>query len=169
MDLFVYTANSLYLASYFVRDVLRLRLLTIVAGGCVVAYLSLQPEPMTALVVSNLFFLALNAGQIVYLLWVRQPAATRRRQARPLMRRMAATRRRWRTKPAPPRRREAPAPSGAGASVRPGAPIYFDRTIECGPCGVATLRRSLTSRGVEPSVRRQKSIDPPGTLGSSWS
>jgi hypothetical protein len=64
MELLIYTANILYLFSYLVRDILHLRILTIVAAGCLVTYFYCQPEPMLTVVGWNLFFIALNAVQL---------------------------------------------------------------------------------------------------------
>lgn len=64
MDILVYMANGLYLASYMVQDMLRLRLLTVLAACILVAYFYLRPEPMMTVVCWNLFFVALNLFQI---------------------------------------------------------------------------------------------------------
>ena len=67
MDYLVHTANLLYLASYLMRDLIRLRLLTVVAASCLIPYFYLQPKPLTAAICWNLFFIALNVGWIVWL------------------------------------------------------------------------------------------------------
>lgn len=64
MEALVYIANVLYLASYFMSDLLRLRLLTVTAACVLVAYFSLRPEPMITVICWNLFFVALNIFQI---------------------------------------------------------------------------------------------------------
>ncbi len=64
METLVYAANILYLFSYTVRDILHLRLLTIVAACCLVMYFYSQPEPLMTVVYWNLFFVALNAAQL---------------------------------------------------------------------------------------------------------
>lgn len=64
MEALVYIANTLYLASYFMQDLLRLRLLTITAAICLVGYFYLRPEPLMTVVCWNLFFVALNVFQI---------------------------------------------------------------------------------------------------------
>ncbi|MBL6957841.1 MAG: hypothetical protein ISR52_02595 [Rhodospirillales bacterium] len=69
----VYIANGLYLLSYVMHDMLRLRLLTVTAACCLAAYFYLQPEPMLTVVYWNLFFVALNVFQITRL--VRQKRA----------------------------------------------------------------------------------------------
>jgi len=64
MEAFVYAANFLYLTSYLVRDILHLRMLTIVAACCLVTYFYNQAEPMMTVVCWNLFFVALNIFQL---------------------------------------------------------------------------------------------------------
>jgi len=64
MEALIYTANFLYLFSYLVRDILHLRLLTIVAACCLVTYFYNQPEPMMTVVCWNLFFVSLNIFQL---------------------------------------------------------------------------------------------------------
>ena len=57
-------ANGMYLASYFMKDMLHLRVLTVAAALCLVAYFYVRPEPMMTVVGWNLFFVALNVFQI---------------------------------------------------------------------------------------------------------
>lgn len=76
MEALIYIANMLYLASYFMQDILRLRALTITAAMCLVGYFYLRPEPLMTVVWWNLFFVALNAFHISRVL-------TRRRARRP--------------------------------------------------------------------------------------
>lgn len=71
METLVYAANMLYLCSYLVRDLLHLRLLTIVAACCLVTYFYSQAEPMMTVVGWNLFFVALNVLQLTRILWER--------------------------------------------------------------------------------------------------
>ena len=71
MESLVFMANGLYLASYFMNDILRLRYLTITAACCLAAYFYLQPIPMMTVVYWNLFFVALNIFQICRLLMER--------------------------------------------------------------------------------------------------
>ncbi len=68
MEALVYTANLLYLLSYTVRDMLQLRLLTIVAACCLAFYFYSRPEPLMTVVWWNVFFVALNAAQLAWLL-----------------------------------------------------------------------------------------------------
>jgi hypothetical protein len=63
MEALVYAANILYLLSYTVRDILHLRVLTIVAACCLVSYFYNQAEPLMTVVYWNVFFVALNALQ----------------------------------------------------------------------------------------------------------
>ncbi len=64
MEFLVYMANGMYLASYFMKDMLHLRILTVAAALCLVAYFYVRPEPMMTVVCWNLFFVALNVFQI---------------------------------------------------------------------------------------------------------
>ena len=77
MDILVYAANLLYLSSYLVRDILYLRLLTIVAAGFLVAYFYNQQEPLMTVVYWNLSFVALNAMQLAWILRERRIRMTR--------------------------------------------------------------------------------------------
>ena len=69
MQALIHVANVLYLFSYLVRDILWLRLLTIVAGLVLLAYFILLPEPLWAAIGWNVLFSIINAYQ-VYLLWL---------------------------------------------------------------------------------------------------
>jgi hypothetical protein len=71
MEILIYAANGLYLLSYTVKDILKLRLLTISAACILVAYFALQPEPVMSIICWNLFFVALNIFQIVSILKAR--------------------------------------------------------------------------------------------------
>ena len=64
MDILVFTANGLYLVSYFTKEMLHLRILTVIAATCLSAYFYFQPEPMMTVVGWHLFFIALNLFQI---------------------------------------------------------------------------------------------------------
>lgn len=72
MDAMIYIANGLNLMSYFVRDILHLRALTIVAVACLAVYFVSRPQPLMEVVYWNLFFLLLNALQIIRLLLLRR-------------------------------------------------------------------------------------------------
>jgi hypothetical protein len=71
MESLINIANLLYILTYFVQDLLRIRLLTLVGSAMLVAYFSLQPEPVMALIYWNVFFILLNIFQLVRL--VAQP------------------------------------------------------------------------------------------------
>ena len=77
MEALVYIANVLYLASYFMSDLLRLRLrlLTVTAACVLVAYFSLQPEPMITVICWDLFYVALNMFQIFRIVRCQNQAA----------------------------------------------------------------------------------------------
>lgn len=82
MDTFVHLANVLYLASYLVRDILWLRLLTVFAALCLIPFYYLQPIPLTAPIVWNLVFTAINVYQIYLLLLERRPVQLAERERR---------------------------------------------------------------------------------------
>lgn len=75
MESLVYIANILYLLSYFVRDMLWPRALTVLAANCLVAYFYLRPEPLLTVICWNLFFVALNLFQITRLVVERRRLA----------------------------------------------------------------------------------------------
>ena len=75
MECLVYIANCMYLLSYFMNAMLRLRILTVTAACCLMAYFLLRPEPMMTVVCWNMFFVALNIYQITGL--VRRQRAQR--------------------------------------------------------------------------------------------
>lgn len=79
MEALVYIANGLYLSSYLVQDMLRLRWLTLLATACLLVYFYLRPEPLLTVVFWNLFFIILNAIQIVRLVALRKRRTTRAR------------------------------------------------------------------------------------------
>ena len=68
MESLVFAANILYLCSCMVRDILHLRILTIVAACILVTYFYNQAEPMMTVVYWKLFFVALNAFQLYHIL-----------------------------------------------------------------------------------------------------
>src|SRR5215472_9663521 len=73
MHYLIHIANVLYLGSYTVKDILWLRLLTIVAGSVLLPYHYLQPTPNWAAIAWNLLFAALNLYQIYLLILERRP------------------------------------------------------------------------------------------------
>ena len=76
MEVLVYMANCLYLLSYLVNDMLRLRLLTLIAATCLAVYFYARPEPMLTVVCWNVFFIALNLIQLGRLIRVQRLAPT---------------------------------------------------------------------------------------------
>jgi hypothetical protein len=68
MEPLINLANVLYLLSYFVRDMLRLRNLTVAAGSCLAAYFYFQPEPLLIAVWWNLTFIGINLFRIALLI-----------------------------------------------------------------------------------------------------
>ena len=65
MEILVYAANGMYVLAYFMTDMLRMRILTVVAAICLTAYFYCQPEPMLTIVGWTVFFIVLNLFQIV--------------------------------------------------------------------------------------------------------
>jgi len=72
MEALVYTANMLYLMSYLVQDMLKLRCLTVVAAMCLVGYFWSQPEPLMTVICWNLFFVGLNILQLTRIVYQRR-------------------------------------------------------------------------------------------------
>lgn len=72
MEMLIYVANTLYLVAYGVRDILYLRLLTIVATCCLATYFYNQAQPMMTVVYWNIFFAALNGVQLARIYRERQ-------------------------------------------------------------------------------------------------
>jgi hypothetical protein len=60
MDYFINIANILYLISYFERDMLRLRLFTIVGAFLLILYFALRPEPIMPVIYWNVVFIGPN-------------------------------------------------------------------------------------------------------------
>ncbi len=73
VDVLVHVANVLYLFSYLVRDILWLRMLTVVAILCLMPYFFFQPTPLWAPIGWNVVFTAINGFQIYLLLLERRP------------------------------------------------------------------------------------------------
>ena len=72
-ELLIHAANVLYLFAFMVRDILWLRILTVVAASCLIPYFYFRPEPLMAPIYWNLAFTALNTFWIVRLLLERRP------------------------------------------------------------------------------------------------
>ncbi len=73
VDIFLNIANCLSLASYIVKDILVLRLLTIVAAIIVLPYILFRPEPLYTALCWNGLFQAVNIYRVVLLLKERKP------------------------------------------------------------------------------------------------
>jgi hypothetical protein len=72
-DLLIHAANVLYLFAYTVRDILWLRILTVVATVCLIPCYYARPEPMVVPIYWSLVFTALNVYWIVRLPVERAP------------------------------------------------------------------------------------------------
>lgn len=72
MEYLINIANVLYLLSCFVRDMLWLRILTVIAASCLTVYFRFGPEPLMVVVYWNLFFIALNVYWVFRLLLERR-------------------------------------------------------------------------------------------------
>ena len=68
MEILIFLANGLYLTSYLVKDILKLRLITVMATSVLVIYFANQSEPETVIIGWNLFFVSLNILQIAMIL-----------------------------------------------------------------------------------------------------
>ena len=77
MIVFIHIANAIYLASYLVKDILWLRVLTVTAGLVILGYYAWMPMPIWAGVVWNILFVAINIRQIELLLLERRPVTLR--------------------------------------------------------------------------------------------
>src|ERR1700749_5112587 len=73
VDLLIHAANVLFLAAYMVRDILWLRILTVVATICLIPYYYVRPEPMMVPIYWSLVFAALNIYWVVRLVLERAP------------------------------------------------------------------------------------------------
>jgi CRP-like cAMP-binding protein len=73
IDLLIHVANVLYLFAFMVRDILWLRMLTVVAAICLIPYYYFQPESMMIPIYWNLVFMVLNIYWICRLLLERLP------------------------------------------------------------------------------------------------
>ncbi|MEE9589951.1 MAG: cyclic nucleotide-binding domain-containing protein [Hyphomicrobiaceae bacterium] len=72
-DLLIHVANVLYLFAFMVRDILWLRILTVIAASCLIPYFYFQPVPLMTPIYWNLTFTALNSFWIVRLFLERRP------------------------------------------------------------------------------------------------
>ena len=74
MEILINGANLLYVAAYFTTDLLRLRILTMIAAACLATYFACQPVPLVNVMAWNLFFFALNMIQLMRILMKRHAA-----------------------------------------------------------------------------------------------
>ncbi len=73
MEYIIHFANVLYLVSYLVKDILWLRILTVVAIFCLLPYFYFQPQPLMAAIAWNIGFAVINIFRICLLLLERRP------------------------------------------------------------------------------------------------
>jgi hypothetical protein len=71
--IWITVANAIYLASYAVRDILWLRVLTVVAAALLIPYYAMQMVPLRAAIDWNVVFIAINCYWIVRLIIERRP------------------------------------------------------------------------------------------------
>ena len=77
MVVFIHLANAIYLCSYLVKDILWLRVLTVVAGLTLLGYYAWMPRPIWAAIAWNVAFTVINLRQIRILLRERRPVVLR--------------------------------------------------------------------------------------------
>lgn len=82
MEVMVHIANVIYMFSYLVRDILWLRVLTVVAATSLLPYFYFRPDPLMAPIYWNLLFTTLNVYWIGHLLLERRPVALKEDEAR---------------------------------------------------------------------------------------
>ncbi len=75
LDALVSVANVVYLFSYSVRDILWLRILTVVGAALLMPYYYLQPSPLWAPIGWNAVFMAINLYWIAKLALERRPVS----------------------------------------------------------------------------------------------
>ena len=73
MEFLIHIANVLYMLSYLMRDILWLRVLTVLAASCLIPYFYFRPEPLMAPIYWNLLFTSMNIYAIWRLLLERRP------------------------------------------------------------------------------------------------
>lgn len=77
MDILINLANLLYVVAYFTSDMVRLRLLTLLAGTCLATYFLNQPTPMLNVVAWNVGFVVLNLIQLSRIIVTRRASVRR--------------------------------------------------------------------------------------------
>jgi hypothetical protein len=73
MEALIHGANVLYLVSYLMRDILWLRIFTVVAAVCLIGYFYFRVDPLMTAIYWNLLFVALNGFWICRLVLERRP------------------------------------------------------------------------------------------------
>jgi len=73
MEALIHSANVIYLVSYVMRDILWLRVFTVIAAACLILYFYFLPEPLLTPVYWNILFITLNVFWITRLLLERRP------------------------------------------------------------------------------------------------
>jgi hypothetical protein len=73
MEIFIHLANGTFLVSFLVRDILKLRVLSVVGGFFLLAYFLLTTPVVWPSVGWNLVFAAINGVQITRLILERRP------------------------------------------------------------------------------------------------
>ena len=73
MEALIHSANLIYLISYVMRDILWLRIFTVIAAACLILYFYFLPEPLLTPVYWNILFITLNVYWIARLLLERRP------------------------------------------------------------------------------------------------
>jgi CRP-like cAMP-binding protein len=73
MTSLLHLGNVLYLVAYSVRDMLWLRVLTVIATLCLIPYYYAQPRPLYEPIAWCALFTAVNLGQIALLILERRP------------------------------------------------------------------------------------------------
>lgn len=67
LESFIFVGNLLYVATYFTERLLRVRMMTLCAGCCLVVYHALRPDPIVSILGWNVFFVALNLVHLMRL------------------------------------------------------------------------------------------------------
>lgn len=73
MEILLHIANILYLFSYSVKDIMALRVLTVVAASCLLPYFYFRSDPLYAAIAWNMLFNVINIYRIATLYAERKP------------------------------------------------------------------------------------------------
>lgn len=82
MTYLIHVANVAYLFSYLVRDILWLRVLTLLGGALLLVFYFLQPMPFWAAIAWSVLFTAINLWQVQLLVLERRPVRLEPRELR---------------------------------------------------------------------------------------